>query len=245
MINILVFHKISDRQVDQFEDVLASTLMGVLAERRYHFSTLDELPHAPNAEMRMCLTFDDGNSSDFDFVLPALRKHSARATFFIVTKWLDQPGFLTSVQVRELKYSGMQIGSHSMSHPDFRKLTAAQQIRELVESRKILEDLTGAEITSFAFPYGFKNKPAIAAVLEAGYSYCCTSAHGVLKRPAMVMPRNSIHSGMSTAEVRRVLAARWGMRLAWKLEDAGKAALKSSLPRAYPAIRALLARLQS
>ena len=245
MINPLVLHKICDRQIDQFEDVLASTLMDILAERGYHFSTLDELPHAPNAEMRVCLTFDDGNSSDFNFVLPALRKHSARATFFIVTKWLDQPGFLTSAQVRELHCSGMQIGSHSMSHPDFRKLTVAQQNGELVESRKILEDLTGAEITSFAFPYGFKNKPAITAVLAAGYRYCCTSAHGVLSCPAMVMPRNSIHSGMSTAEVRRVLAARSGMRLAWRLEDAGKAALKSSFPRVYPAIRKLLARLQA
>ena len=242
MINLLIFHKICDQRTEQFEDVSLVILKDILADRCYEFPTIDELRNSTVARKQVGLTFDDGNSSDFHLVFPVLREHFARATFFVVTRWLDQPGFLTTKQVRELHRAGMQIGSHSSSHPDFRKLSTAERSRELEESRKTLEDITGAVISTFAFPYGFEPEDAIDAVMAAGYSHCCTSRHGVMRGMTSVMPRNSINSGMTPDAVRRVLAAEWDTRLVWKLEDTGKAALKSSLPHAYPTIRAWLAR---
>ena len=242
MKNLLVLHTIREKLPKHFEDVSAAILMEILSNQKYRFSTLDQISECAGEQLQVGLTFDDGNSSDYYLVLPALQKNFARATFFVVNRWLNLPGFLTSEQVRELHRAGMQIGSHSVSHPDFRKLSTTEQCRELDESRKTLEDLTGSAISAFAFPYGFKNKAAIDAVMAAGYKYCCASDHGVVSSAARVMPRNSIHSGMSCAAVRRVLEAGWSTRLAWKLEDNGKAAMKSSFPRVYPTIRALLVR---
>ena len=242
MINLLIFHKICDQRTEQFEDVSLYILKDILADCHYEFPTIDELQNSTVAGKQVGLTFDDGNSSDFNLVFPVLREHSARATFFVVTRWLDKPGFLTTKQVRELHRAGMQIGSHSSSHPDFRKLSTAERGRELDESRKTLEDITGAVISTFAFPYGSESKDAIDAVMAAGYSHCCTSRHGVMRGMASVMPRNSIHSRTTPAAVRQVLAAGWNTRLVWKLEDAAKAAVKSSFPHGYPAIRARFVR---
>ena len=46
------------------------------------------------------------------------------------------------------------IGNHTLSHPNFRNLSIEDKIKESEESRKILENIIGKEINTFAFPFG-------------------------------------------------------------------------------------------
>jgi len=51
--------------------------------------------------------------------------------------------------------AGFEIGSHSMSHPDFSTVRDARIVRyELEESRRILEAIGGRPVTRFAVPWG-------------------------------------------------------------------------------------------
>src|SRR5262249_9669647 len=97
----LTFHGVGEieRRLDPGEELCWVT-------RDQFESTLDSI--AGRSDVR--ITFDDGNQSDLEYALPALRKRGLNATFFVVAGRLDQPGFLDRAGVRELSAQGMAIG---------------------------------------------------------------------------------------------------------------------------------------
>src|SRR5436190_2003570 len=54
-------------------------------------------------------TFDDGTSDHYDVVHPLLSERDHRAVFFVPTARIDQPGGMTSPQVRALAAAGHEI----------------------------------------------------------------------------------------------------------------------------------------
>ena len=80
------------------------------------------------------ITFDDGNASDVEYALPALRRHNLTAAFFIISGRLDQPGSLAAAEVRSLVQAGMTVGSHGMRHTPWRS----------VDDQELHEELAGA-----------------------------------------------------------------------------------------------------
>ena len=65
-------------------------------------NTFEAVLDLAREESHVQLTFDDGNASDFEIALPALLRRGMRAAFFLCSGRLDQPGFLSRKQVREL-----------------------------------------------------------------------------------------------------------------------------------------------
>jgi len=61
---------------------------------------------------------------------------------------------MTSDQVRQLQAAGMQVGAHTVNHPILARLPAAQARTEIAESKRALEDITGAAVPLFAYPNG-------------------------------------------------------------------------------------------
>jgi peptidoglycan/xylan/chitin deacetylase (PgdA/CDA1 family) len=130
------------------------------------------------------LTFDDGYADFGEHVLPALARYGFTATVFVITdllggsnKW-DVLGprkpLMTADQIRHVARHGMEIGSHSRRHVSLASLTSlCDLIGEVSESRTILADLTGEQITGFCYPYGHLNTLAVDAVRAAGYHYGC------------------------------------------------------------------------
>ena len=59
------------------------------------------------------ISFDDGNVSDIERALPALRERGLHATFFIVAGRLGAPHFVDEDHVRSLVAAGMEIGCHA------------------------------------------------------------------------------------------------------------------------------------
>ena len=123
--NTIVLHRVIDGKALDFIDIDLKSLKSILSKSEFNFCSIDKA-YADKIHERsnICLTFDDGFSSDYYLVLPELKKIDATATFFIVTDLLDTPGYLKTGQVKSLSESGMQIGSHSKSHPNFLKLNA-------------------------------------------------------------------------------------------------------------------------
>jgi len=238
--NTIVLHRVIDGKALEFIDIDLKSLEFILSKFEFNFLSIEKAYADKHHERpNICLTFDDGFSSDYDLVLPELKKIDATATFFIVTDLLDTPGYLETEQVKSLSESGMQIGSHSKSHPNFLELNAGERMEELHDSKVILEKIIGKEVTTFSFPFGFYDDDCAEIVFSAGYSICCTSKHGVSSNASFIVPRNSINAKTSIRRIEKILHPRFFQLLSWKVEDIVKAILKRSVPKLYVSLRNL------
>ena len=62
------------------------------------------------------ISFDDGNASDVEVALEALRKRRLTASFFVLAGRLGSAGSLDAEALRELDRAGMTVGTHGMDH---------------------------------------------------------------------------------------------------------------------------------
>lgn len=81
---------------------------------------------------------------------------------------------MTAAQLRELAASGLvSLGAHTVTHPLLGQLPAAEQAREITESQLAVAAITGAPVTTFAYPYGDHTAVTRAAVRDAGFTLAC------------------------------------------------------------------------
>ncbi len=80
----------------------------------------------------------------------------------------DVQPYLTSEQLRQLHRDGFTIGAHSCSHRRLQNLPRHEAEREIVESCRIVREITGAAEVPFAFPYfgGGLDRAWLAALRE-------------------------------------------------------------------------------
>jgi peptidoglycan/xylan/chitin deacetylase (PgdA/CDA1 family) len=71
-------------------------------------------------------------------------------------------------QLREMESAGIEIGSHTVTHPVLTRVTPDR-----------LEDMLGHPITSFCYPNGAYNRTVRDAVARAGYGLAVTSDDGL------------------------------------------------------------------
>jgi peptidoglycan/xylan/chitin deacetylase (PgdA/CDA1 family) len=138
------------------------------------------------------LTFDDGNASDLEIALPALKRRGLSATFFVCSGRLDQPTFLSATAVRTLQSEGMRIGSHGVDHVPWRRLASAQLEKEVSQSRRALEQVTGSPVETAACPFGAYDRRSLQALRRAGYRRIYTSDGGVARPHAWVSGRTTV-----------------------------------------------------
>jgi len=73
-------------------------------------------------------------------------------------------------QLVEWLEAGNEIGSHGLTHRLLTSLSLHEIRREIVDSKKLLEDLFGQPIVHFCYPYGGCNEAIRDIVQEAGYA---------------------------------------------------------------------------
>jgi len=77
-------------------------------------------------------------------------------------------------QLREMVSLGLDVGSHSHSHPILTSLTKAELYQELVKPRRLIFDNLGFKPDSFCYPNGTRtdfNEAVKEFVVKAGYRY--------------------------------------------------------------------------
>ena len=82
---------------------------------------------------------------------------------------------MTWDQAREMDRAGIEIGSHTVTHPILPNVDDEQLRHELVDSRSKLEHELGHPVTLFCYPNGSYNERVEAAVREAGYKVAVTT----------------------------------------------------------------------
>lgn len=144
---------------------------------------------APLPARPVVLTFDDGTQDHLARALPALLARGMRGAFFVVSGRLRaRPeervvaggrGYLLWSELVALRGAGMEIGSHSRTHPRLPDLPDEAARAELLESRRELEAALGAPVEWFAFPYNALRERHRPMVRAAGYRGAVAGvAHG-------------------------------------------------------------------
>lgn len=127
----------------------------------------------PKDARLVCVFFDDGWLNQHAVALPILNTYNLKATFGIITGSLNTGTgiyrYMSKKEIEELSRYGMDIASHSETHPHLTaNLTGAQLRKEIVDSKKYLEDI-GINIRAFIYPFYEWNQEVIRYVKEAGY----------------------------------------------------------------------------
>jgi peptidoglycan/xylan/chitin deacetylase (PgdA/CDA1 family) len=123
------------------------------------------------------LSFDDGLQDNHRVVLPLLREYGVPATVYVATgliggayPWMSGGApMLDEDEIRELAEAGVEIGAHTVTHPDLAQLDRERCLREMSESRQTLEQITGHPVRTFAYPYCRYGDGAVEAAREAGF----------------------------------------------------------------------------
>ncbi|NHN32236.1 polysaccharide deacetylase family protein [Paenibacillus agricola] len=114
----------------------------------------------------IALTFDDGpDPTHTPLLLNVLKQHKAQATFFLVGKQLEQYPDIAKQIITE----GHEIGNHTYSHPNLRKLDYQQIYEELYIMDLMIRTVTGQSPTLFRPPYLYYNDNVLKAAKKLGY----------------------------------------------------------------------------
>lgn len=93
---------------------------------------------------------------------------------------------LTADELRRLAASPLvTIGAHSVTHTPLARLDEEEQRREIVQSKRALEEVTGKEVRLFAYPfggYGQYDLTTLRLCREAGFSRAVTTFPGQAHR---------------------------------------------------------------
>lgn len=130
----------------------------------------------PTPSRTVAITFDDGYLDTLTVALPLLREFGFSATCYVVagavgqvSRWTAPAPLMDWPGLRAWLEAGMEVGSHSLTHPDLTTLDKAVLREEVAASRALLEDRLGVPVRSFAYPFNRVDCRALEAVAAAGY----------------------------------------------------------------------------
>lgn len=174
MSSVLVYHSISappeplpsniDVAPARFEQQLR------LLSRRFAVVPLVETLSERARNRQVAITFDDGFRDNLTVALPALEKYRLPMTLFVTAGFLDQDDYLSEEDLLELsKHPLITIGAHGLWHRHFDQLEPDDARFEMIESRRILEDVIGKKVDLMAWPFGECNAALERLSAACGY----------------------------------------------------------------------------
>jgi peptidoglycan/xylan/chitin deacetylase (PgdA/CDA1 family) len=113
----------------------------------------------------LALTFDDGpNPAVTPALLDLLDKHNARATFFMIGRFVRKCPELA----REVAVRGHLVGNHTQTHPNLFWVSPRGVRSELQQCQAALQDTVGATAKYFRPPFGLRNPWVVSTARELG-----------------------------------------------------------------------------
>ena len=185
---ILTYHSIGHRRYEM--NVTPEAFAEQIAWLAEHHQVIP-LADAAQGTPGVAITFDDGYRDNLTNALPILEQHACTATIFAVSGCLggtlpfekepESGALLTQDELREAAARGLAIGGHTRSHARLSQLDPEAQEAEIAGCRSDLEQVLGAPVTAFAYPYGAAldyDATSVRLAEQAGYTLACSNRYG-------------------------------------------------------------------
>ena len=194
---VWMFHHVTDCPAEQKSGCVLSTeqfekLFG--GKKAGDFASLYGVVRGKRK--KIAVTFDDGLADTYTIAYPFLKVKGIPFTVFVVTDFLDTPGYITTEQLKEMSKDPLvTIGSHGVSHKILNKMSAQEQLHELSSSKKTLEEILLTTVDLFAYSHGQYNKDTLILLKKCGYSYAVTTSAkplNILTNKRFQIPRFNI-----------------------------------------------------
>jgi peptidoglycan/xylan/chitin deacetylase (PgdA/CDA1 family) len=153
--------------------------LAALAEPGLRPSRLADVLATPSPG-QFVLSFDDGYMTDYTVAFARLAERGWPGCFFIVASQVGASRALGWRELREMAAAGMEIGSHSLTHPFLHHADPDVIRREFGESKRILEDGLGQAVHFASLPRGSAAPGMGPLIKELGYRAFCTSEPGLV-----------------------------------------------------------------
>lgn len=138
------------------------------------------------------ITFDDGYQNNLVQALPTLKANGFTATCYGVSSMVGgtnswdagkvaQKPLMTQQDWRTWHAAGMDVGSHTQTHANLKELPDEQARQQIAQSKSELEQLLGAEVRHFCYPYGWFLSQHEEMAREAGYVTATSTRRGRVK----------------------------------------------------------------
>ncbi len=122
--------------------------------------------------MEGCLTtsWDDGTFFDRRLV-EIFNKNGIKGTFNLNSGKFDSTErYIEAKEVPSL-YAGHEVAVHTVTHPWLQRQSSDMILTEVIEDRRILEDLVGYPVKGMALPFGSQDERVSAILKAAGIKY--------------------------------------------------------------------------
>lgn len=195
-IPILMYHSISESRNPKFRQLAVppasfADQMAYLYQHAYTPINVTQLVNLLSKgssalpERPVVITFDDGFADFFTGALPVLKQCGFTATLYTTTgfiggtsRWLRREEeisrpMLTWDQLAEISAHGIECGAHTHSHPQLDTLPLAVARNEIRQSKELLEQHLGQDVSSFAYPFGYYTPTIRQQVKEIGFTSAC------------------------------------------------------------------------
>lgn len=177
-------------------DAHGSAPHGSGPDRRPSAGSTSKSPQLGNGRRLLALTFDDGYTDVLNAALPCIEDRAMPVTVFVVAgavgmdrfHWDSGRGGLEGRPLsreelgRLASRPGVEIGAHTLSHPDLTTLSPPEARLQIAEGRDRLEALLHRPVLSFSYPHGGVNRPVQRAVSKSRFQLACASRPGLVTR---------------------------------------------------------------
>jgi peptidoglycan/xylan/chitin deacetylase (PgdA/CDA1 family) len=225
---VLMYHSIATSSTRKFRRFVVNPAefaaqMEYLDAAGYRPVTATELAGGqsggPLPPRPVVLTFDDAYTDFYSAALPVLREHGFHATLYVPTAFVgattrfnvslgeENRAVLSWQALADIAAEGIEVAAHSHTHPQLDRVPAAVISDEARRSRGLLEDKLGVAVDGFAYPFGYWNRAARAAVAAAGYRYAVAVAE-LMTAPGddvLTLPRLTVNAGIGVPGLARSL----------------------------------------
>lgn len=210
--------------------------MDTLVELGYTGLSIGELMDLKRAarpvpDKTVLVTFDDGFADFASSAWPVMRARGIPVTLYVTagvldgtSRWLEPMGagqlpMLSTAAIRELADDGVEIGAHSMTHPQLDCLGRELARREIIECKAALEMIVGRPVDSFAYPHGYHDRAVKKMVIDAGYTSAAAVRNALshAQDDPFALARFTVMSDCTVENLQDVLAGR-GIGLASSTE---------------------------
>ena len=207
---ILSYYRVND--IDHNETTLSVEQFGAqmkyLSDEGYTVITPTELLDAWQGKAGLpakpiVLTFDDGHVDIYKNIFPILQKYNFKATFFIVTDYVNlYPDYLTWQQAREMQESGLvDIESNTLSQKDLTKVLDHDKLwDQIYGSKQAIEWYLKKSADFIAYPFSVYDLDTEDMSKQVGYRAAFISNYGITHaddRNSYIMQRIPIYGSNS------------------------------------------------